>query len=157
MIFTTPQALTRKSMLKVMQNFKLDFLGMNFRSTRVYVLSSISRTLHYFSTGFFSVYRGMLGLQNDTRILHKNVSFKSKMLQGSAALFIKMKIYFFCCNLVNNQINSTSQYLFLFELYAIGRAQNIPENACSFGNETPNQWVPPKNHAASYQQMRNTF
>ena len=25
------------------------------------------------------------------------------------------------------------------------RSQNIPENLCSFGNGTPNPWVPTKN------------
>ena len=56
-IFTELWALANEIMLSIMQNFKF-FSKTNFRSTGVYVLSSISKTLHNFSTGFFPVYRG---------------------------------------------------------------------------------------------------
>ena len=39
----------------------------------MYVFSSISKTLHKFSTGFFQMYRG-IELKNDTSILRKNGS-----------------------------------------------------------------------------------
>ena len=48
---------------------------LNFRPAGVYVLGSISKTLHNFSTGFFLMYRGILELENHTSILRKNVLF----------------------------------------------------------------------------------
>ena len=81
---------------------------MNFRPTGVYVLSSISETLYKFSTGFFPMYKGILELKNDTRILCKNGSFVNKTSCGLTALFLKTKIYFSRCNFVNKQINKNS-------------------------------------------------
>ena len=71
LIFTEPWALTNGIMLNILQNFKFDFLKTNFRSTGEYVLSSISKILHSFSTGFFPMYRGILELKSDTNILRK--------------------------------------------------------------------------------------
>ena len=51
---------------------------MEFRLTGVYILSSISKTLHNFSTGFFPMYRGILELKNHTSILCKNGSLLNK-------------------------------------------------------------------------------
>ena len=81
---------------------------MNFGPTGVYVLSSIYRILHNFSTGFFSMYRGVLELKNDTGISRKNGSFTNKMCCSLSALFVETKIYFFRCNFGNKQINKNS-------------------------------------------------
>ena len=97
LIFTEPWALTNEIMLNIMQNLKFGFLKTNFRPTGVYVLSSISKTLHNFSTGFFPMYRGILELKHDTRILRKNGSFSNKTCCGLTAFFLKTKIYFCRC------------------------------------------------------------
>ena len=55
----------------------LIFSKSNFKTTGVYVLSSISKTLHNFSTGIFPMYRGILELKIDTSILRKNGSFSN--------------------------------------------------------------------------------
>ena len=34
---------------------------------------------------------------------------------------------------------------FSYRLWSIGGTQNIPENVCSFGTGTPNQWAPTRN------------
>ena len=86
---------------------------MNFKLTGVYVLSSISVTLHNFSTGFFPMCRRVLELKNDTSILCKNGSFSNKTCCSLTALFLKMKNHFCCCNFVNKQINKNSKYRFL--------------------------------------------
>ena len=95
-IFTEPW--TNEIMLNIMQNFKFGFPKTNFRPTAVYVLSSISKTLHDFSTRFLPMYRGTLELKNDTRIMRKNSSFSNKTCCGFTALFLKTKIYFCRCN-----------------------------------------------------------
>ena len=82
----------------------------NFRLTGVYVLSSISKALHNFSTGFFPMYRGILELKKVISILRKNDSFSSKTCCGLTALFLKTKICFRRCNFVNKQINKNFQY-----------------------------------------------
>ena len=80
----------------------------------VFVLSSISRNLHNFSTRFFSMYRGILELKNDILwnfygifydILSKNGSFTNKTCFGVIALFVRTKIYFYRCNFTDKQIN----------------------------------------------------
>ena len=77
----------------------------NFALVWVYVLSSISRTLHNFPTGYLSMYRGIIQLKIDSSILHKNDSFTNKTCCGLSALFVKTKIYLlFCCNFGNKQI-----------------------------------------------------
>ena len=113
LIFTEPWTLTDEIMLTIMQNINLIFSKTNFRPTGVYVLSSISKTLHNFSTGFFPMYRGILELKNDTNILRKNGSFSNKTCCGLAALFLKTKIYFCRCNFVNKQTHKNSYYRFL--------------------------------------------
>ena len=105
LIFTEPWALTNEIMLNIMQNFKFDFLKNEFQADWVYVLSSISKTLNNFSTGFFPMHRGILELKNDTSILRKNGSFSNKTCCGFTALFLKTKIYFSRCNFVNKQIS----------------------------------------------------
>ena len=64
--------------------------------------------------------------------------FQIKRLWLDCALFVKTKFYFCCCKFANKQIK---QVIVLFShLYCIhGRTRNIPENACSFGSEDPNQ------------------
>ena len=91
------------------------FSKTNFGPTRVYVLSSISRTLYNFSTGFFSMYRGMLELKNNTNILFKNGPFANKTCCALTVLFAKMKIYFCCCNFGNkiNEINRSLNFFFV--------------------------------------------
>ena len=114
LIFTEPWALTSpgrwrmKSCWIWFKILNLIFSKTNFRSTEVYVLSSISKTLHNFSTRFFPMYRGILELKNDTSILRKNGSFSNKTCCGLTALFLKTKIYFCRCNFVNKQINKNS-------------------------------------------------
>ena len=58
------------------------------------------------------MHRGILELKNNTSILHKNGSFSNKASCGLTALFLKMKIYFCCCNFINKQIKKNSQYRF---------------------------------------------
>ena len=94
--------------LNIMQNFKFDFLEKEFWTDWGVGLSSISRTLHNFSLRFFSMYRGILELENDTSILDKNNSFANKTCCALTALFIKTKIYFCRCNSGNKQINKIS-------------------------------------------------
>ena len=60
LIFTEPWALMNEIMLNIMQTLNLIFSKTNLRPTGVNILSSISKTLHNFSTGFFPVYRGIL-------------------------------------------------------------------------------------------------
>ena len=67
---------------------------MNFGPTGVYVLSSITRTLDNFSTGFFLMYRGIFELKSDTSILRKNISFANKTCCALTAMFLKTKSYF---------------------------------------------------------------
>ena len=103
--------------------------------TGVYVLSSISKTLCNLPTGFFSMYRGIyIKLKTTLSILCKNCSFSNKTCSGLTALFLKMKIYFCCCNFVNKQITKIPSIVFLYRLQSICRAQNISENIGSFGN-----------------------
>ena len=72
-----PWTLLIETMLNIMQNFKFDFLENEFWPG-MYVLSFISRFLHGFTTGFFSMYRGILELKNDTSISRKNGGFLNK-------------------------------------------------------------------------------
>ena len=85
----------------VESNANLIFLKTDFRPTGVFVLSSISKTLHNFLTGFFPTYRGILELKRDTSILRKYDSFSNKVCCGLTALFLETKIYFCRCNFVN--------------------------------------------------------
>ena len=79
----------------------------HFGSTEVGVrLSSISRTLHNFSTVFFSIYRGILERKNDTSILRKSDSFANKPCCGLTALFVKRKFTF---AVVTSQINKQTK------------------------------------------------
>ena len=98
--------------MKSRKTLNLIFSKTNFGPTGVYVLSSISRTLHNFSTGFFSIYRGILELKYDTRISRKNGSFANKTCCALIALFVKTKIYFCRGKFENKQINENSQYGF---------------------------------------------
>ena len=69
------------------------FSKTNFGPTEVYVLGSILRTLHNFSTGiFFKVERDIRAKK--TRILSKNSFFANKTSCGLTALSVKPKIYF---------------------------------------------------------------
>ena len=63
LIFTEPWALTNEIMFNIMQKFNFDFPKTYFRLTGVYVLGSISKTFQNFSTGYFPMYRGILGLK----------------------------------------------------------------------------------------------
>ena len=81
-----------------------------------YDLSPISRNLHNFSTIFFSMYRGILEVKNDTSILLKNDSFTNKMCCRLTPLFTKTKIYFCRFIFANKQINKNFFYRFLFRL-----------------------------------------
>ena len=94
-----------------MQKFKFDFLENEFWSD---VLRSISKTLHNFSTCFFSMYRGILEPKNNISISRKNGSFANRTCCGLTALAVKTRIYFYCCNFVNKQINKNSWYCFFF-------------------------------------------
>ena len=144
-----------------MQSFKFEFLenqnwtdwGVSF----IYVYVSISRTLHNFSKGFFSMYRGILELKNDASNLRKNGLFANKTRCVLTALFVKAKFYFFRCNFGNKQINKIPGILFSYRLYSICRTQNIPENVCNFGNGTLNQWAPTKNLPVLYDKLLNFF
>ena len=108
LIFTEPWALANEIILNICKTLNLVFSKMNLRSTGVYVLSSISKTLHTFSTGSFPMYRGILELKNDTKVLRKNNSFSNKTCCNLTALFLKLKVYFCHCNFVNKQINKNS-------------------------------------------------
>ena len=91
------------------------------------------------------MYRGIIELNNGTRILCRNGSFANKTCCGFTALFIKTKIYFCRCNFANKQIKKIHSIVFSYRMLSIGRTQNIPENVYSFGNGTPNQWAPTAN------------
>ena len=64
LILTEPWVLRNEIMLNIMQNVKFDFLKHEFL-TDWCVLSSISKTLHKYSTEFFPMYRRLLELKND--------------------------------------------------------------------------------------------
>ena len=129
------------------KTLNLIFSKTNFRSNEVYVLSSICKTLHNFSTGLFPMYCRILELKKNTNILRKNGSFSNKTCCDMTALFLKTKIYFCRCNFVNKQTNKKNHSIvFLYWLWSICRTQNISENFFSFGNGTP-KWVPTKNVA----------
>ena len=92
-----------------MQNFKFDFLEKDILGlTGVYILSSISRILHNFSMGFFSMYRGILELKYKTNTLCKNDLIAYKTCCFLTALFIETKFYFCFCNFGNKQISRNS-------------------------------------------------
>ena len=114
LIFNEPWALANKIMLNIMQNFKSDFLENEFWLTGMYVSSSISRTLHNFSTGFFSMYREILELKHDMLAFCRKMVHSHTMYFGLAALFVKTKIYFYHCNFVSKQISKSSCYCFLY-------------------------------------------
>ena len=78
---------------------------MSFRLAGVYILSSVSKTLHKLSMGSFPMYRGILELKNDSSILHKSDLFSNKTCCGLTVLFLKTKIYFCRCDFVNKQID----------------------------------------------------
>ena len=124
-------------MFNIMLN--LIFWKTNFGLTEVYLISSISRTLHGFSAGFFSMHRRILGPKRDTTILCKNDSFGNNTCCDLTILFLKTKIYFCRCNFANKLINKKFLISVFCSLHPIGRTQSIPENVCSFENETPNQ------------------
>ena len=128
----------------MLQNFKYDFFENGFLVDWCVRFKFHFQNLKNFSTRFFTMYRGILELKNNTRILRKkNDSFANRTICGLTALFVKIKIYFCRCNFVNKQINKN--FLLSHRLYSIGRPQNITENICSFGNRTPNQWAPTNN------------
>ena len=54
------------------------------------------------------MYRGVLELKNDTRILRENGSFTNKACCGLTALFVKREICLSRCNFANKQINKNS-------------------------------------------------
>ena len=101
------------------------FSKTNFRPTGVNVLSSISKTLHNFSTGFSPMHRGILELKNDTSILHKNGSFSNKTCCGLTALFLKRKIYFCRCSFVNKQIKKFLIPFFLSDCSQYGEPKKF--------------------------------
>ena len=105
-----PQALANEIMLNIMQDFKFDFLENEFWTDEVYVLSFISRTLHNIFTGFFSMYRKLIELKSDTRILRRNGLFGNKTCCALTALFAKKKFCFYHCNSGNKQISKNSWY-----------------------------------------------
>ena len=107
LIFTEPLALTIETCWIYCKTLNLIFSKTNLRLIGVYVLCSISRTLHDFSAVFFSICR-ILQLKNGNRVLLKNGSFANKMYCGLTALFVKTKYYFCHSNLVNKQINIPS-------------------------------------------------
>ena len=107
LIFTELWTLTNEILLNIMQKFKFYFLKQNYTDWGV-CLSSISETSHNFFTRFFRIYRGILEPKNDASVLHKIGFFSNKTCCGLTALFLKTKIYFFCCNFVNKQINKNS-------------------------------------------------
>ena len=116
LIFTEPWILTVEIMLNIMQNFKFDFLKNEYQANWVYVLSSISRTLHNISTGFFPMYRGILELKKVTITMHKNGSFSKGTCWGLTALFLKTKIYICRFKFVKKQINKIASITFSFRL-----------------------------------------
>ena len=89
LIFTELWALANQIMLNISISSKT-----NFGLTGVYILSSISRTLHNLCMGFISLYRGVSELKNDTSILRKNGLYANKRCCDLTALFLKTKIYF---------------------------------------------------------------
>ena len=58
------------------------------------------------------MYRGILEVKYKTNTLCKNDSFADKTCCFLIALFIKTKIYFFCSNFGNKQINKNSLHHF---------------------------------------------
>ena len=115
--------LQMKSSCIYCETLNLIFSKTNFGPTGVYVLSSISRTLHNFSTGFFSMYREISELKNDPSILCKSGPFANKTCCSLTALFVKTKIYFCLCNFANKHIKKNSQYRFFVQ--TIVNRQNL--------------------------------
>ena len=105
-----------------MDNFKFDFFKNEFQA-----FWSVRFKFHFqnltkkFSTRFFSLYRGILELKNDTGILRKNGSFSNKTCCGLTALILKTKIYFCHYNFVNKQINQK----FLVSFFRVGCSQYV--------------------------------
>ena len=89
LIFTELWALANQIMLNI-----LIFSKTNFGPTGVYILSSISRTLHNLCMEFISLYRGVSELKNDASIFRKNGSYANKRFCDLNALFPKTKFYF---------------------------------------------------------------
>ena len=138
-----------------MQNFKFYFLENEFQVDRVYLLSSISRTLHNFSTGLFSMYRGRLKLKNVTSILHKNGSFANHTCCGLTSLFVKTKIYF-CrhCNFVDKQIKKIPSIVFSFSQQV---EPKIFQKIFIDWKWNPRSMGTYKNVPVQYEQLNNSF
>ena len=92
------------------KTLNLIFSNTNIGLIGVYVLSSISRIRHNFSTGAFSMYRGILELKIHASIFRRNCSFANETYFEPTALLVKTKIYFYPCNFANKQINKNSYY-----------------------------------------------
>ena len=105
LIFTDPWALANEIMLNRIQDFEFDFPENGFWAGWGVYFKFRFQNLTYFSTGFFSMYRGILELKNDTSILRKNGSFANKMRYSLSAVFVKIKMYFCFCNFANKQMN----------------------------------------------------
>ena len=92
-----------------MRNLNLLFSKTNFGPTWVYVLSSISTTLHNFSTGFLSICTGILELESVSKSFETLQCFSKFFLspqeKSLTALFVKTKIYFCCFNIENKHIS----------------------------------------------------
>ena len=73
------------------------------------------------------------------------------------ALFVKPKIIFVIVTLEINKYTKIPSIVFSYRLQSIGRTQSIPENDCSFGNGTPNQWAPTKKVPVSYDKFLKNF
>ena len=91
-----------------MQNFKVDFLENEFWAEWGVCFKFHFQNLFHFSTGFFSMYIGILELKNGTSILRKNGSFANKTCCALTALFVKTKSYFCRCNFGIKQISKNS-------------------------------------------------
>ena len=97
-------------MLNTMQNYKFDFHRNEFWTDWGVRFNFHSKTLHNFTTGLFSLYRGIFQLKKDTSILSRNGSCANSTCCSLTTLFVKTKIDFCCCNLANKQINKKSKY-----------------------------------------------
>ena len=104
----SPRRWRIKSCWILCKTLYLVFSKMNFVLTGLFVLSSISRTLNNFYTGFFLMYRKILELKNHNSISRKNGLFANKTCCSLTALFAKTKTYFCRSNFGNKQINKNS-------------------------------------------------
>ena len=103
LIFTEPWTLKNEIMLKIMQNFKFDFLKNKFQADWGVRCKFHFRKLYIIFPRYFFRFIEEYQLEKDTSIFCKNGSLLNKTCCELIALVLKTKIYFCHCNFISYQ------------------------------------------------------